>query len=73
MYQYINMDKKYYITIGILVILLLIFTVPKYFVGNVTASGIEISGDVERIEVFHFHATSPWGRLRPVCSIAMGF
>jgi hypothetical protein len=52
------MDKKYYVGIGILVILLLVFAVPKYFTGNVTASGTEISGDIEKIEVIHFHGTN---------------
>jgi len=53
------MNKKYvYAGIGIAVVLLLIFTIPKYFTGNVTASGIPISGDVEKVEIYHFHATS---------------
>lgn len=52
------MDKKYYIGIGIIVILLLVFAVPKYFTGNVSASGTEISGDIEKIEVIHFHGTN---------------
>jgi len=50
------MDKKYYIGIGILVALLLIFTIPKYFTGNVI-SDIQINSDIEKIEVYHFHAT----------------
>jgi hypothetical protein len=54
------MNKKYiYAGIGIAIILLLIFTIPKYFTGNVIASdGTKISGDIEKIEVYHFHATS---------------
>jgi len=53
------MNKKYlYVGIGIAIVLLLIFTIPKYFTGDVTASGTEISGDVEKVEVYHFHATS---------------
>jgi len=53
------MNKKYiYAGIGIIVILLLIFTIPKYLTGNVTASGTKISSNVEKIEVYHFHATS---------------
>ena len=52
------MNKKYiYAGIGIAVALLLIFTIPKYFTGNVTASGAQISGDIEKVEVYHFHAT----------------
>jgi len=52
------MNKKYiYAGIGIAVVLLLIFTIPKYFTGNVTASGAQISGDIEKIEIYHFHAT----------------
>ncbi len=53
------MDKKYiYAGIVITVVLLLIFIVPKYFTGNVTASGSEISGDIEKIEIIHFHGTN---------------
>ena len=53
------MNKKYiYAGIGIAVLLLLIFTIPKYFTGNVTASGAQISGDVEKIEIYHFHGTN---------------
>ena len=44
------MNKKYiYAGIGIAVILLLIFTIPKYFTGNVTASGAQISSDIEKV------------------------
>ena len=54
-----KMNKKYlYTGIGIAVVLLLIFTIPKYSTGNVTASGIPISGDIEKVEVYHFHATN---------------
>jgi len=52
------MNKKYiYAGIGIAVALLLIFTIPKYFTGNVTASGAQISSGIEKVEVYHFHAT----------------
>jgi len=50
------MDKKYYIGIGIIVALLLIFTIPKYFTGKVI-SDTQINFDIEKIEVYHFHAT----------------
>lgn len=49
------MDRKYYIVISIF-ILLLVFTIPKYFTGNVI-SDIQINSDIEKIEVIHFHAT----------------
>ncbi|MEM4230888.1 MAG: nitrophenyl compound nitroreductase subunit ArsF family protein [Candidatus Pacearchaeota archaeon] len=53
------MNKKYlYIGIGIAVILLLIFTIPKYMTRNVTASGVAISGEIEKIEIYHFHGTN---------------
>ena len=53
------MNKTYiYAGIVIAVVLLLIFTIPKYFTGNVTASGVSISGDIEKIEIYHFHATN---------------
>ena len=52
------MNKKllYSIAIGIFV-LLLVFFIPKYLTGNVTASGSKISSDIEKVEVYHFHAT----------------
>ena len=52
-------NKKYlYFGIGIVVILLLIFIIPKYLTGNVTASsGSKISSDIEKVEIYHFHAT----------------
>ena len=53
------MNKKYlYAGVIALVILLLIFTIPKYFAGDATASGTEISSDIEKIEVIHFHGTN---------------
>ena len=51
------MNKLIYIGIGIAVVLLLVFMLPKYFNGNVTASNSEISGEIEKVEVYHFHAT----------------
>ena len=52
------MNKKYlYVGIGIAVVLLLVFMLPKYLNGNVTASESKISGEIEKIEVYHFHAT----------------
>jgi hypothetical protein len=51
------MNKIAYIGIGIVVVLLLIFIIPKYFNGNVTASGAQISGEIEKVEVYHFHGT----------------
>lgn len=52
------MNKKYiYAGIGILILALLIITIPKYLTGNVTASGSPISSDIEKVEVYHFHAT----------------
>lgn len=54
-------NKKYvYAGIGIFVLALLIFSVPKYFNGNVTASNpsSEISGEIEKIEIIHFHGTN---------------
>ena len=51
------MNKLIYIGIGIAVVLLLVFMLPKYFNGTVTASNSEISGEIEKVEVYHFHAT----------------
>ena len=53
------MNKKliYGIAIGIF-ILLLVFFIPKYMNSNVIASsGSKISSDIEKVEVYHFHAT----------------
>lgn len=53
------MNKNYfYWGIGIVVVLFLIFTIPKYFTGNVISSGTEISGEIEKIEIIHFHSTN---------------
>jgi len=52
------MNKKYfYAGIGVLVLALLIFFIPKYLGEDVTDSGTNISGDIEKIEIYHFHAT----------------
>ena len=54
------MNKKliYGIAIGIF-ILLLVFFIPKYINGDATAlSNSKISSDIEKIEVYHFHATN---------------
>ena len=51
------MNKLIYIGIGIF-ILLLVFFVPKYINGNATAPGdSKLSSDIEKVEVYHFHAT----------------
>lgn len=50
-------SRNLIIGIVITVLLLSIFIIPKYFTGNVTASGTKISGEIEKIEVYHFHAT----------------
>ena len=54
----IKKKTLYYGIASILIILLLIFIVPKYFTGNVTASGIPISSEVEKIEIYHFHGNN---------------
>ena len=51
------MNKLIYIGIGIFV-LLLVFFVPKYIKGNATAlEDSKLSPDIEKVEVYHFHAT----------------
>jgi hypothetical protein len=59
-----NCNKKrsphnYNLIIGIIVIILFlsIFIIPKYFAGNVIATE-EISKEIEKIEVIHFHGTN---------------
>jgi len=53
------MNKKIYIGIGIAIfVLLLIIFIPKYLSGNATANNdIKIASDIEKVEVYHFHAT----------------
>ena len=53
------MNKKIYIGIGLAIfVLLLIIFIPRYMNGNVIASsGSKISSDIEKVEVYHFHAT----------------
>jgi len=52
------MNKKLiYGTAISIFVLLLVFFIPKYLNGNVAASGAQISGDIEKVEVYHFHAT----------------
>jgi len=48
----------FYGFIIIAIILFSVFIIPKYFTGNVSASGAQISGDIEKIEVYHFHGTN---------------
>lgn len=50
------MERKY-IYIGIFVLAVLIFTVPKYFVGGAISSN---SGNVniEKLEIYHFYGTT---------------
>ncbi len=51
-------NKKYFYSgIGLLVILILIFTIPKYFAEGLGENS-KISSEVARIEIIHFHATS---------------
>lgn len=52
-----RMKRLHYFGIGLVVVLLALI-VPNYFDGNVSASGGEISGNIVRVEVIHFHATS---------------
>ena len=54
------MNKKYiYLGIGIFILALLMFFIPKYMDARVIASSEgKISSDIERVEVYHFHATS---------------
>ena len=53
------MNKRYlYVGIGIAILLIFIFTIPKYFTGNATSLDTKISGDIEKIEIIHFHGTN---------------
>jgi hypothetical protein len=55
------MNKKIYIGIGIAIfVLLLIIFIPKYLNGNAVADNNAqvVSGDIEKVEVYHFHGTN---------------
>ena len=52
-----NKNNYAYIILGIILLLVVVTIAPRYFTGNVTASGAQISGDIEKIEIYHFHAT----------------
>lgn len=49
--------KYFYGGIGLLVILILVFTIPKYFAESAEKNH-KISSEVAKIEIIHFHATS---------------
>ena len=53
-----NKNNYVYILLGIILLLVVVTIAPRYFTGNVTASGAQISGDIEKIEIYHFHATN---------------
>lgn len=48
--------KYFYIIAGIILALLLIFTIPKYSTGSVVYEQ-NINSEIEKIEVYHFHST----------------
>jgi hypothetical protein len=50
--------KLFYVAIGVILLLVLIFTLPKYFTGDATASGTQISSEISKIEIIHFHGTN---------------
>jgi len=52
-----NKNNYAYIIMGVALLLVIAVMVPKYIDGDTTGSKVKISGDVERIEVYHFHAT----------------
>ncbi len=53
-----NKNNYAYIILAVVVLLVIVVMAPKYFTGNVSASKDKISGDVEKIEIYHFHGTS---------------
>lgn len=50
-----KMRKKYFY-IGILVLTLLIFIVPKYSMGEVVLNNFAVA-DIDKLEIYHFHGT----------------
>jgi len=52
-----NKDNYAYVIIGIVLLLIIAVMVPKYINGNTTDSKVKISENVEKIEIYHFHAT----------------
>jgi hypothetical protein len=53
-----NKNNYAYIILAVVILLVIIVMAPKYFTGNITASETKISGDIEKIEVIHFHGTN---------------
>ena len=51
------MKQKYLIGgIGVIILLLIVFTIPKYFVSAETINGKVILAGVEKVAVYHFYA-----------------
>ena len=54
------MDKNNYayVIMGVVLLLVIVTMLPKYFTGNVTASEDINYSEVEKIEIYHFHGTN---------------
>ncbi len=52
-----NKNNYPYIIMGVALLLVIAVMVPKYIAGDTTDDKVKISGDVEKVEVYHFHAT----------------
>lgn len=52
-----NKNNYAYIIMGAVLLLVIAVMVPKYIAGGETNSKFKISGDVEKVEVYHFHST----------------
>ncbi len=50
------MNKKY-VCIGIFILAISIFIIPKYFAGNAISDDF-INANVDKLEIYHFHATN---------------
>ncbi len=51
------MKHKYMIGgVGIIILLLIVFTVPKYFATAETINGKVVFGEIKKVEIYHFHA-----------------
>ena len=52
-----NKNNYAYIIMGVAVLLLIAVMVPKYIAGNTSGDKVKISGEVEKVEIYHFHTT----------------
>lgn len=53
-----NKNNYAYIIMGVALLLVIAVMVPKYITGDVSSSSKKVSGEIERLEIIHFHGTN---------------